>query len=151
MKENDYFLSFRDDCITLLRDCSNSTFSPEAVCDIIAPTSSNNLCVHISDYICKGMALVQHPPSIHTLCQRNPSTHCSYICSLNFWGFHSDEPLWARDHFWLATFVFYCQCKLKNENGGGLHGTMQIASCKEGAAWVLPGNKATFSLFCICT
>ena len=76
------FLFSRDDCITLLRDCSNSTFSPEAVCDIIAPASSNTHCVNISDYLCKGTALVQLdstlPPfilSVNKACLRTAATY----------------------------------------------------------------------------
>ncbi len=37
----------RDDCLKLLSRCSDSEVTPEAVCDIIAPASTQEYCISL--------------------------------------------------------------------------------------------------------
>lgn len=42
---------YRNDCIKLLSNCSDSKTAPQAVCDIIAPANTEKYCISISDYL----------------------------------------------------------------------------------------------------
>ncbi len=47
-----YFFSiiFRKDCLRLLEKCSNSTASPEDICDMIAPESVQSNCIPLDNF-----------------------------------------------------------------------------------------------------
>ena len=92
----------REDCIHILSECSsNSSADPTAVCDIIAPASTNDYCIPLSQFdsesistatiICQFYLFIFLAPSPYTTtqvstisnpCKPNPCSK-GFFCSVN--------------------------------------------------------------------
>ena len=73
----------REDCIELLGDCSNSTYSIAAICDIIAPASTNDNCISLSEYT--SMSFIMHSAVLLNIVSHwhsEPSQKSKYEVSL---------------------------------------------------------------------